>query len=108
MADILPVIFDPALYAKKTNQASGVDLIATSAGNYYDGGITQKEAEEFYAKMKDTTDRQPVMYGLNSKLVKRDGVVSEEVYRIGVLYSTALEKVVYWLQKAAAVAENDA
>ena len=58
--------------------------------------------------MKDTTDRQPVMYGLNSKLVKRDGVVSEEVYRIGGLYSTALEKVVYWLQKAAAVAENDA
>ena len=79
---------------------SGVDLIATSAGNYYDGGITQKEAEEFYAKMKDTTDRQPVMYGLNSKLVKRHGVVSEEVYRIGGLYSTALEKVVYWLQKA--------
>ena len=108
LADILPVIFDPKLYAKKTNQASGVDLIATSAGNYYDGGITQKEAEEFYAKMKDTTDRQPVMYGLNSKLVKRDGVVSEEVYRIGGLYSTALEKVVYWLQKAAAVAENDA
>ena len=108
LADILPVIFDPKLYAKKTNQASGVDLIATSAGNYYDGGITQKEAEEFYAKMKDTTDRQPVMYGLNSKLVKRDGVVSEEVYRIGGLYSNALEKVVYWLQKAAAVAENKA
>ena len=79
LADILPIIFDPKLYAKKTNQASNVDLIVTSAGNYYDGGITQKEAEEFYAKMKDTTDRQPVMYGLNSKLVKRDGVVSKKV-----------------------------
>ncbi len=108
LAEIVPVIFDPTIYKKRTNQASGVDLITTSAGNYYGEGVTQKEAEDFYNKMKDPNDKEPVMYGLNSKLIKKDGVLYEDVYKIGGLYSPALEKVVYWLEKAAAVAENDA
>ncbi|PID94677.1 MAG: dihydrofolate reductase [Bacteroidales bacterium] len=102
------VIFDADKLKKRTNQASGVDLITTSAGNYYQRGITQSEAEDFYAKMKNPNDQEPVMYGLNSKLVKKDGVISESVYRVGGLYSKALEKVVFWLEKASAVAENKA
>ncbi len=106
LEEIVPVIFDPTLLAKRTNQEAGVDLIQTSAGNYYDG-VTQAEAETFYAEMKDPNDAEPISYGLNSRLVKRDGVVQEEVYKIGGRYSAALEKVVYWLEKATAVAEND-
>ena len=107
--EISPVIFNPKLYAKRTNQASGADLVQTSACNYYDGGITQAEAEAFYNNIKDTTDKSPVMYGLNSKLVKKaDGSIVEDTYKVGGLYSAALEKVVYWLEKAEKVAENDA
>ena len=106
LANISPVIFDPAIDAKRVNQAEGEDLVLTSAGNYYDG-VTQAEAEAFYSKMKDPNDPRPVSYGLNSRLVKRNGKIEERVYKIGGLYSKALEKVVYWLEKAASVAEND-
>ncbi|MGN0187327.1 MAG: dihydrofolate reductase [Paludibacteraceae bacterium] len=106
LAEIVPVIFDPNVLSKRTNQEAGADLVLTSAGNYYDG-VTQAEAEDFYAKMKDPNDAEPISYGLNSKLVKRDGIVSEDVYKVGGLYSAALEKVVYWLEKAKNVAEND-
>ena len=101
------VIFDPTYLAKRTNQAAGVDLIETSACNYYDG-VTQAEAEDFYGKMKDPNDAEPISYGLNSKLVKRDSVVQEDVYKVGGLYTEAIEKIVYWLEKAKNVAENDA
>ncbi|WP_455497110.1 dipeptidyl-peptidase 3 family protein [Coprobacter sp.] len=104
--NITPVIFNPKIMAKRVNQAEGDDLVATSAGNYYDG-VTQAEAETFYNKMKDPNDPTPISYGLNSRLVKRDGIIQEEVYKVGGRYSAALEKVVYWLEKAAAVAEND-
>ena len=106
LATLVPVIFDPNILPKRTNQAAGVDLLQTSACNYYDG-VTQLEAENFYAKMKNPNDAEPISYGLNSKLVKRNGVVQEDVYKIGGLYSEALEKVVYWLEKAKNVAEND-
>jgi dipeptidyl-peptidase-3 len=105
--ELADVIFNPTLYSKKTNQAAGVDLLKTSAENYYDG-VTQQEAEDFYNAMKDTTDKTPVSYGLNSRLVKQNGKIYEEVYKVGGLYSTALEKIVFFLQKAAQVAENDA
>jgi dipeptidyl-peptidase-3 len=107
LAEITPVIFNPEIARKKTNQEAGVDLIATSAGNYYDG-VTQQEAEDFYAKLKDTTDTEPISYGLNSKLVKRNGQVVEDTYKVGGLYSSAIEKIVFWLEKAAKVAENNA
>ena len=105
LANISPVIFDPAIDAKRVNQAEGEDLVLTSAGNYYDG-VTQAEAEAFYNKMKNPNDLRPVSYGLNSRLVKRNGKIEERVYKVGGLYSKALEKIVYWLEKAASVAEN--
>lgn len=106
IAKLTPVMFDPAVLAKRTNQAPDVDLIVTSANNYYEG-VTQAEAEAFYNNMKDLTDETPVSYGLNSKLVKENGVLVEKTYKVGGLYTEALERVVGWLEKAAAVAEND-
>ena len=100
------VIFNPAVMSKRVNQADGVDLILTSANNLYDG-VTQKEVEDYYNKLKDPNDNTPISYGLNSRLVKENGVITEQVYRIGGLYSAAIEKIVYWLKKAEGVAEND-
>jgi dipeptidyl-peptidase-3 len=109
-ADLLPemtaLLFDPQVAAKRISLDANSDMIKTSACNFYDG-VTQKEAERFYEKMKVPGDPTPVSYGLNSKLIKKDGVVMEDVYKVGGLYSAALEKVVYWLEKAATVAENE-
>ncbi len=105
--ELFPVIFDPAVMSKRVNQADGEDLVLTSACNYYDG-VTQDEAEEFYKAMKDSKDETPVSYGLNSRLVKEDGKLQEKVWKVGGLYTKALEKIVYWLKKAETVAENDA
>lgn len=88
------------------NLTAGEDLIATSASNYYDG-VTQAEAEAFYGAMKTPGDTMPPSYGLNSRLVKRNGKIYEEVNRIGGHYGAAIERIVYWLEKAATVAEND-
>lgn len=103
--EIVPVIFDPKVMAKRVNQADGVDLILTSACNLYDG-VTQQEVEDYYAKLKDPNDPTPVSYGLNSRLVKENGLIAEQVYKIGGLYSPAIEKICSWLQKASQVAEN--
>jgi dipeptidyl-peptidase-3 len=104
---LTPVIFDPAVYPKRTNQAAGVDLIKTSANNYYGDNVTQAEVEAFYGKMKDPNDKEPISYGLNSKLVKENGVLVEKTYKVGGLYSAAITRIVGWLEKAATVAEND-
>lgn len=106
VAELVPVIFDPTVMAKRVNQADGQDLIQTSANNYYDG-VTQAEVEQFYAAMKDPKDTTPISYGLNSRLVKKDGKVQEEVYKVGGRYSAAIEKIVENLKKAQAVAENE-
>ena len=105
--EIFPVIFDPTIMPKRVNQADGEDLVLTSACNYYDG-VTQAEAEAFYVKMKDPKDETPVSYGLNSRLVKENGKIQEKVWKVGGLYTQALEKIVYWLKKAEGVAEDDA
>ncbi len=106
-AAILPVMFDPTVMPKRTNQAAGEDLILTSAGNYYGEGVTQAEAEKWYEDNKDDST-EPLWIGLNSQLVKNDkGEIEERVYKVGGLYGHALEKVVYWLRKAYDVAEND-
>lgn len=106
LKEISPVMFNPQIMPKRVNQAAGVDLVKTSGVNFYDG-ITQKEVEDFYAKMKNPNDNTPVSYGLNSKVVMKNGVVTEEVYKVGGLYSAAIERIVGWLEKAAGVAEND-
>lgn len=108
MCDTLfPVIFDPTVMPKRVNQADGEDLVVTSAANYYEG-VTQSEAEKFYALQKLQSIVHPVMYGMNSRLVKKDGVFEEEVWKIGGMYSAAIEKIVYWLEKASKVAEGEA
>ncbi|HEY5589702.1 MAG TPA: dihydrofolate reductase [Paludibacter sp.] len=104
---LTPIIFDPTIYPKRTNQAEGVDLIKTSANNYYGDGVTQAEVEAFYAKMKNPNDSTPISYGLNSKLVKENGVLVEKTYKVGGMYSAAIECIVGWLKKAATMAEND-
>ena len=101
------ILFDPSFMAKRVNQADGQDLILTSACNMYEG-VTQKEVEDYYNAIKDTTDLTPISYGLNCKVVKRNGKVVEEPYKVGGLYSKAIEKIVSWLQKAATVAESPA
>ena len=100
---IKPVIFDPQLYAKRSNQADGVDMIATSANHYYDG-VTQAEVEKYYAKHIDHSDPRPVSYGLNSQMTKRNDQLVERVWKVGGMYSPAIEKIVFWLDKAAEVA----
>ena len=105
-AVLLPVIYDPAVYpARKV--MDGKDIVAESAVNFYEG-VTREEVEALYASMIDPSDKTPVSYGLNSRVVKgEDGVVREEVYKIGGLYGKALEKICKELKKAARYAENE-
>ena len=103
---LTPILFDAKVDPKKTNQAEGVDLIKTSANNYYGDNISQSEVEAFYAKMKDPKDNTPISYGLNSKLIKENGVLVEKTYKVGGMYSAAIKRIVGWLEKAVLVAEN--
>lgn len=103
---IMRVIFDPNFMAKRVNQAEGADLILTSANNMYEG-VTQPEVEAYYAALKDTTDMTPVSYGLNAKVTKdANGNVVEQVYKIGGMYSPAIERIVELLGKARPYAET--
>ena len=105
---LAPVIFDPSVMPKRVNQADGEDLIRTSACHYYGEGLTQAEAEAFYACQKAQGDpRRPVMYGMNSLLVKnQDGRLEEKTWKADGMYGPASRRIVYWLEKAAAVAET--
>ena len=107
LAVVCPVIFDPSVQPKRVNQTAGEDLVATSACNFYED-VSQQEAETFYAQKQDPSagDEQP-SWGLNSKLVKRNGLLQEDVFREGGLYGVAISKIIFWLSKAAGVAEND-
>ena len=102
---ILPVMFDPTVMPKSLS-LEGEDLLLASANNYYEG-VTQAEAEAYYEAHKDNS-AEPLWIGLNSKLVKENGQVVERVYKVGGMYSAALEKVVENLEKALPFAENDA
>lgn len=104
---LFPVMFDPKVMPKRVNQADGEDLVMTSAANYYEG-VTQDEAEKFYAMQKVAADPHPVMYGMNSRLVKKDGILQEEVWKLDGMYGEAIQKIIFWLEKAEAVAENEA
>jgi dipeptidyl-peptidase III len=111
IAEVTPLIFDPAVAPKRVNQNPEVDMVAGSSSNFY-SGVTQKEAEKYYADLKKNAARNGkdtmVSFGLNSRLVKENGKVVEKVFRIGGLYSGAIEQIVLWLGKALAVAENPA
>ena len=106
--EVCRAIFDPALYPTKLNQKAGDDLLLTSSSNYYHN-VSQAEAEAFYADMAaaDAGNPEPVSYGLNSQLTKDDaGRICERVWKLGGMYSPAIEKIVYWLEKAQAVAKE--
>ena len=104
--EVCRAIFDPTLYPTKLNQKAGDDLLLTSSSNYYNG-VTQAEAERFYARMAaaDKGNPTPISYGLNSQLTKdQSGKIVERVWHLGGMYGEAIEQIVYWLEKAAAVA----
>lgn len=107
ISTLSPVIFDPNVLPKKSNQAAGQDLVTTSAVNFYKD-VNQAEVEKFYADMKKPNENTPISYGLNSRVEKVDGKVVENVWKVGGLYGAALERIVGWLEKAREVAENDA
>ncbi len=106
--ELFPVIFDDAVLPKKVNKADGADLLLTSACNFYEG-VSQQEAEEYYARQKsqDAGNAAPPSYGLNSTLVKKDGVVKEEVWSANGRYANAIRHIIYWLEKAMGEAENE-
>ena len=109
LAEITPIIFDPKVMPKRTVQSGSGDLLLASANNYYEGGVTQKEAEAFYAAMRNPNDSTAPSYGLNSRLCKTaDGKLVEKVWKVGGLYTEAIERIVDELQKAEQFAENDA
>lgn len=105
--DAFEVIFNDK-DAKKVNQAKGVDNVALSAINFYGSNVTNKDVESFYKKMKSPNPEKPLSYGLNSQLVKKDGILKERVYKSGGLYGSAIDEIIKWLELAKGVAENEA
>lgn len=103
---LTPILFDPLVDAKRVNQDSDKDLVTHSANNFYED-VTQKEVEAYYNRLTDPEDRTPVSYGLNSKVTKENGNIVEKKWKLGGMYSQAIEKIVYWLEKAVIVAETD-
>ncbi len=103
---LTPVLFDETLYAKKVDQREGVDMVAASASNFYEL-VTQKEVEEFYAGKIDPKDTRPISLGLNSKVVRFNGKVSEQVYKSGGMYGAAIDEIIKWLELAASVAGSE-
>ncbi|MEN3324878.1 dihydrofolate reductase [Mariniflexile soesokkakense] len=101
------VIFNN-LDAKKVNQAKGVDNVALSAVNFYGEGVTNKDVETFYASKKSPDPSKPWSFGLNSQLVKENGILKERVYKSGGLYGSAIDEIIKWLELAKGVAENEA
>ena len=104
--EILPVIFDADYLPKRVNKAEGVDLIKTSACNFYEG-VSQSEVESFYDGMKVEGDVRPVSYGLNSKLTKQNGKLTELVYKANGMYGNKIRQIIHWLTKASRYAENE-
>ena len=106
-SELLEIIYNPDIYPQRKSNSSDEDIVALSAVNFYEN-VTRDEVEKYYHELQDPNDPEPVSYGLNTKVVKgSDGVVREEAWKIGGIYSAALEKIVAELEKAAAVAEND-
>ena len=101
-----PILFDPNVDPIRTNTNPDVDMVKNSAVHFYEN-LTQKEVEKYYDKIIDKTDKTPISYGLNSRLEKEEGKIVEKVWKVGGVYSGAIERVVYWLEKALTVAEND-
>ena len=105
-AEIFPVIFDPSVMPKKVFQDGSQDVIVNSASNLYGEGVTQAEVEAYFDAIKVPNDPEPISYGLNTRIVKKDGKIVEEPYHLNGLYGPAIAKIIYWLDMAKNVAEN--
>lgn len=106
--EVINLVYDPVVDAKRVNLDPEKDLIAGSANNFYGEGISQQEVEEYYKTKIDKSDEEPISYGLNSTLVKNEaGRLEEQVWKVGGKYSASIEKIVYWLEKASTVAESE-
>lgn len=105
LAELRPVMFDPAVDERLVNRVPGEDPVATSAVNFY-SGVTHADVEAFYAARRDPNDETPIWHGLNSRLVDIDGELVEQTWHVGGLYTEAIERVVYWLEQALTVTEN--
>ena len=106
LIEMKPIMFSPTYDAKLVNLASGIDNVAASANNFYEG-VTQKEVEEYYNSRVNNADQQPISWGLNSKMIKENGAVAEKIWKMDGMYGAAISKIVFWLEKAITVAEND-
>lgn len=104
--ELLPVIFDAAVLPVKVCKKTGWDLVKSSACNFYEG-VSQDEVEDYYSSMKKDASTSPHSYGLNTTVIKENGKISELTWRAGGKYSAAIEKIITWLGKALAFAEND-
>ena len=104
--EIRPVIFNPEILAKRVNKEQGVDLILTSACHFYEG-VTQQEVETFYQAKKNTRTTEQPSWGLNSTLVKENGELKEQTWMANGKYGEAIRHIVFWLEKAVEVAENE-
>lgn len=107
-AELFPVIFNPDVLPKRVNKTDGEDLVTTSACHFYEG-VTQQEVETFYQEMKTAhvNDPEPPSFGLNSTVVKRDGRVEEDIWCLNGRYGAAIQQIIYWLEKALTVTENE-
>ena len=106
LEEITHIIFDPIVDAQRVNLDSNNDVIKTSANNYYEG-LTQKEVEKYYSLIENNNSDKPISYGLNSKLVKENDEIKEKVWKVGGMYSPAIEKIIYWLEKACGITEDE-
>ena len=108
ISSLKPVIFSPDVMPKRVFQDGSKDVVVNSASNLYGDGVTQAEVEAYYASIKKADDPEPISYGLNAKVVKENGKIKEEHYHLNGLYGPAIAKIIYWLDMAKGVAENDA
>lgn len=107
IAELIPIIYDPDIFPFKRSNDTKNDMVAGSGVNFYEGGLTQEEVNAFYSAMEDRSDPHPISYGLNSKLVKKDGKIYEETWKLGGLYSKSIAKIIENLNKAAEYAETE-
>jgi len=106
--EVIEVIFDPIIDNKKVNLDPSKDLLLASASNFYGADITEKEALDFYAAKINKEDKEPISYGLNSKLIRGENGLEEKVWKSGGMYGEAIDEIIMWLEKAVTVAENEA
>jgi len=103
---VTPILFDPNLYSKKVASEKGTDIISASASNFYEG-VTLDEVNAYYDKQIDSKDTTPISYGLNTKVIKENGIVKEVSWKADGMYGEAITQIIFWLDKAKTVAENE-